>query len=881
MNRELWRQVDRIFAAALERPPEERNAFLDQACAGDDRLRREVESLIANDSAEDFLEQPVSGAAARLILASTPRLLAGQSIGPYEIVEAIGAGGMGEVYRAHDRRLNRPIALKLLAEHLSDDDQRLARFRQEAMAASALNHPNILTIHEIGAFENRDFIATEYVQGQTLRQRLQAGPLALPEIVDIATQIAAALAAAHDAGIVHRDIKPDNVMVRPDGLVKVLDFGIAKYAPSERSSAAAESPVDTVQGVVVGTATYMSPEQARGLEVDGRTDLWSLGVVLYEMVTGALPFSGATTADRIAAILEHEPSPLSAARRGLPAELERIVRRLLAKDRDQRYQKAAELTSDFKSLREALGQRSGPAWASMFRPRDPAWLRQRPRVALASLVLVVAAVGLWWVERRGASGAVIDSVAVLPLVNASGSGEMEYLSDGITEGLINSLSQLSNLRVLSRNSVFRYKGQEIDADTIGSALGVRAVLSGRVERRGEDLSVHVELVDVRANRQIWGARYDRKFSDLLRVQDEISREISHRLRLSLSGDEQKRVTQRYTDNVGAYQFYLKGRYYWYKTVPNDFLKCRENFQRAIDLDPSYALAYAGLADCYGYAGANGLMDPKQSWPKAQAALAKALQLDPNRAETYNALAALELYYHRDLPAAERAFRRAIELNHNYPEVRNHYGHYLVLTGRIQQGMSEVREALALDPTSLRFNRGLARLYYYLENYEDAVRQYRETLELDQNDVLTHELLGDTYERSGNAALAVAEWRRAFRLAGDDELVTILDRAYGQSGSEGVVHAVAGQRLERLTKKAAQGSYVPALEVARLQMRLGNREAALGWLERALEEPVRMIFDAQVDPLYDSLRGDPRFQRVREHLGLGPGSGAMKLTKLAG
>ncbi|HEX9639384.1 MAG TPA: protein kinase [Acidobacteriota bacterium] len=869
MNRERWQQVDRVFAAALERGPEDRGAFLAQACAGDEELRREVESLLAHDPAEGFLERPVSGAAARLILETTPRLVAGQSVGPYVIEKSIGAGGMGEIYLAHDRRLNRHVALKLLAEHLAEDDQRLGRFRQEAMAASALNHPNILTIYEIGASENWDFIATEFIQGQTLRERLQGGPLPLADIANIATQIAGALAAAHHAGIVHRDIKPENVMVRPDGLVKVLDFGIAKYPASERLTAAAESMVDTVQGVVVGTATYMSPEQARGLEVDGRTDLWSLGVVLYEMVTCALPFSGATTADRIAAILEREPQPLGGLRRGVPAELERTVRRLLTKDRDQRYQNAADLIADLHRLRARLGEPSQSGLTWMARPRWTPWLRSRAGAALTAVLLLLVGGGLWWAEQHGAAGAPIDSVAVLPLVNAGGSGEMDYLSDGITESLIDSLSRISNLKVLSRNSVFHYKGQEIDARTVGSSLGVRAVLTGRVERRGEDLSVHVELVDTRDGSHLWGERYDRKLADLLGVQNEISRQIGQRLRLRLSGEERRRVALHGTRNAEAYQSYLKGRFYWHKTVPEEYLKCREHFERAVELDPSYALAWSGMTSCYGYGTAYGFIDPKEGWPKMEAALARALALDPSIPETHNGVAALHWYYHRDLTAAERSFRRAIELDPNYPNTHNHYGHYLVLTGRPREGLAQIRKGLALDPTTLRFHFNVGRMLYYTRQYQKAIAHLRESLELDQNDVLTHETLGFAYEAVGHHEPALAEFRLELVLSRDDELVEILDRTYKASGYWAAMRAVAAKRLERLNLKQARGAYVPPIEYVRLYVRLGDREQAFAWLARADGERDRLIYDIEGDPLYDSLRDDPRFRRVREHLGLGP------------
>ncbi|MDQ2920851.1 MAG: serine/threonine-protein kinase, partial [Acidobacteriota bacterium] len=630
MTPDRWQHIKRVLDDALERAPGERAGFLDEACAGDQSLRKEVESfIISNQQAGSFIESPAFELMAESLGDETDSM-AGQFFGPYQINARIGTGGMGEVYLAQDSRLGRKVALKMLPDYFTRDDERVRRFQQEARAASALNHPNIITIYEIGQIDSRHFIATEFIEGETLRQRMARTRMKIGEVLEVATQVAGALTAAHQAGIAHRDIKPGNIMLRPDGVVKVLDFGLAKLTEQKGDDLEAATLVNTKQGIVMGTAHYMSPEQARGQKIDARTDLFSLGAVLYEMVAGGVPFEGETMMDVLASILEKEPPPLTRHLPEAPKELQRIVIKALRKHVDGRYQTSKDMLADLKSLKEemefeaklesstapdsidrvaaASSDRQAMVGPAQKLARQTGKIssaeyligeikRHRAVVAAVVAILVIAAAAIVYSSLAG-RGETIDSVAVLPFVNASSDENAEYLSDGITESIIYNLSQLPNLKVMSRSSVFRYKGKETDPQLVGRELSVRAVMTGRVIQRGDGLMISAELVDARDNRLLWGQQYNRKMTDILAVQGEISREISEKLRLRLTGEEQKRLTKGYTENAEAYQLYLKGRYYWNKRTEDGYKKGIEQFLRAIEKDPTYALAYTGLADCY-------------------------------------------------------------------------------------------------------------------------------------------------------------------------------------------------------------------------------------------------------------------------------------------
>jgi serine/threonine protein kinase/tetratricopeptide (TPR) repeat protein len=916
MKPEQWQEINLLFNSALEREPGQRAAFLNQACAGNESLRQEVEALIAaHDQAGSFIEAPAFAVAAEMLRGDQGQPLVGHSFGPYRIVAAIGAGGMGDVYLAQDTRLGRQVALKLLPTYFTSDAERVRRFQQEARAVSALNHPNIITIHEIGRVEERHFIATEFIDGETLRALLGRARLSLRATLDMAIQVASALVAAHKAGIVHRDIKPENVMVRrEDGIVKVLDFGLVKltekHAPQYAESAApTRAFVKTEAGVVMGTVSYMSPEQTRGLQVDARTDIWSLGVLLYEMVAGRMPFAGETASDVMASILKTEPLLLTRLMPKAPEELERIVSKALAKDREERYQTAKDLMIDLKRLKQRLDveaeiertsipesggpiavltTRGGQAavetvhhsaaltgdGSNVAQPTSSAEYvvskvkRHKAAAFVALAVLAIAFVAAFaYFSHYVSRSPGITSVAVLPFVNANGDAEIEYLSDGISESLINSLAQLPQLKVIARSSSFRYRSKDADPQEVAKALGVEVIMTGRVTQRGDGLVVSTELMDARDRTQIWGERYDRKLTDLPSLQGEIARDVSEKLHLRLTSSEQQGLARRGTENTEAYQAYLKGRYYWNRGLAPGYEKSRDFYQQAINLDPSYALAYSGLASYYGFLSANGLLPPDETWPRAEVAANQALALDPTLAEAFGGLAGVKLYYYRDWPTAERYFRRAIELNPKLAEVQMHYALNLNRFGRNEEALALGQRAVELEPLSLRLSQNWARLLYFVRQYDRAIDQFRKTLELDPNFPPAHEWLGYAYEQKGIQREAVAEWSKALSLSGASEQASSLERAYVTSGFEMAVRALAQQRLENLNERMKRSEYVPAFEYVTAYTRLGDKEQAVAWLDKAVQERNQFALEVKVNPLYDKLRDDLRFQDIVKKVGL--------------
>ncbi len=645
MTPQRYQRIGELFDEALERAPVERLAWLRQACGEDVTLCAEVEKLLSHQAdLADFLSVPAVQVAAQLMANQPAQQVAGTQMGHYQIQSLLGAGGMGQVYLALDARLNRSVALKLLPPRFLHDTNYLRRFEREALAASALNHPNIVTVYEFSADETIPFLVTELVQGETLRQRLTHGGLPLAATLDIALQIVAALVAAHAARIIHRDLKPENVMIRPDGLVKVLDFGLAKLtevrsaeggarnSEAETLMYSADIPHSTAPGTVMGTAAYMSPEQARGKPVDARSDLFSFGVILYEMIARRQPFTGETINHVIVALLEKEPPPLE---QNLPAELDGILKKALAKDLDERYQSAPSLLADLKSLYkqlEAKGEFEGEALpeyqaatlrlkqtthaepkalttASDVAPQTSPGLTKLKQSRWAWVSAAAMAFGLlaglwvWWFFTR--ETATIQSIAVLPFINVSANAELEYVSDGISESLIYNLSQLPQLKVIARSSSFRYKGQDADPQAVARALNVDAVLLGKVEQRGESLVVNVELLRAANMTQLWGERYNRRTADLLAIQNELAREISLQLRPRLSQAVQQRITKSQTTENESYRLYLQGRYLWNKRTQESYQQAIEFFRQAIDRDPNYALAWVGLADAQAFMRVRG------------------------------------------------------------------------------------------------------------------------------------------------------------------------------------------------------------------------------------------------------------------------------------
>jgi eukaryotic-like serine/threonine-protein kinase len=676
----------------------------------------------------------------------------GKRLGPYEILAPIGAGGMGEVYRARDSRLNREVAIKVLPEHLARDPDALARFQREAMAVAALAHPNILVLYDVGSEQEIQYAVTELLEGETLRERLIRGPLAWRKVAELGSAIAEGLAAAHAKGIVHQDVKPANIFLTSDGRVKILDFGLAQIrsAPTQSEETAT---VTEAGPVVVGTIGYMSPEQVRGEKVDAASDIFSLGCVLYEMVTGRRAFIGRSATDTMAAILKDEPPAVADSGNSSSPELDRVIERCLAKNPAQRFHSAHDLAFALRSLSSSSGEQkpvSQPVQTS----------RVRIAAAIGALVLILAAAGFYfWRSRAGRS---IDSIAVLPFVNASGSQDADWLSDGITESLIDSLSGLPNLKVMSRSAVFRYKGKDADPRMAGKELGVRAVLVGRITQRGDSLSVNAELVNTDDNSELWGDLYNRKLVDVLAVQQDIVAQIAGKLRAKLSSEQKTQMARGQTENPEAYQLYLKGRYYAGKFDTENLKKGYGYFQQAVALDPNYALAYDGLT--YYYELVEDLYFPiEEVMPKAEAAARKALEIDDSIAESHVEMGNVLTFYDFDWAGAEREFKRAIELSPNYAPAHEYYSWYLIAVGRATEAVAESRRAEELDPLSAEISSFTGWWLYLARRYDEAASQFGKCLDLDPQYAMCLEVLGRTYEQQGRFSDALAAEAKALKI----------------------------------------------------------------------------------------------------------------------
>jgi serine/threonine-protein kinase len=825
----------------------------------------------------------------------------------YRIVSKIGEGGMGEVYLAQDTKLDRKVALKILPADLASNRDRMERFVREAKAAAALNHPNIAHVYEIGESEGINFIAMEYVEGLTLREKIHRERTEIRTLLRYLQHVAEGLAKAHAAGIVHRDLKPDNIMITREGHAKILDFGLAKLikprlaesVPDEGAGDAATAIMQqhSTPGVIMGTVGYMSPEQAQGKtnQIDQRSDIFSFGCILFEAATGHKPFEGDSVVKSLHSLI-YEPAPqIKDLNPSAPPDLQRIIRRCLAKDPEERSQGIKDVAIELKELRRELDagadfETTAPpsghsettssgttiqSTAAGSRSMSPAvssaeyvvqGLKQHKLFVGVAVVILMGAGALFAYYQHARNSAVaIESIAVLPFDNSSSDPDTEYLSDGLTESLIYRLSQLPNLKVSPRSVVFHYKGNETDPLKVGRELGVNAVLSGRITQRGDNLNVTAELVDVRDNKLLWGERYDRKTSELMATQREMAAEIVDRLRLQVSPNN-KAISKHYTESNEAYQLYWKGRFYWAKRTEEGLKKSIEYFNQAVEKDPNFALAYSGLADSYvlqGAQDAGGALPPGDALPKGKAAALKAIAIDGALAEPHVSLAHIAYHYDLDWKAAEREFKRAIELNPNYVLAHQWYALFLAWGGRPDEAVTEARRARDLDPLSLAANMCFGWVLVINRREDQGIEELRKTIELDPNFMIAHHRLGLGYEQKGMYTEAIAEFQKVRELSGGKPIaITALARAYAASGKRAEAQRAIAE-LQQLSKR----EYVSPGMIAAIYAALGDKDQAFEWLDKADKEHDQFLPRLKTDPRFDNLRSDPRFQELERRVSL--------------
>lgn len=867
MKPEEWQRVKQILEPALELDPASRSAFVDRACAGDESLRREILSLLTKQKEGiRFLEEPALEMVRQHMAQDQAQqdkeaelALLGQMISHYRILQKLGGGGMGVVYKAEDTRLGRHVALKFLPEEMARDEQALERFRREARAASALNHPHICTIHDIGESEGGPFIVMELLEGSTLKYRISGKPLARELVVDLGIQIADALDAAHAKDILHRDVKSANIFVTERGQAKLLDFGLAKLAGAtvealttqDLLTATTETPRAkdlTLPGALMGTAPYMSPEQIRGEPLDARSDIFSFGAVLYEMATGQPAFSGETIGQIREAILALEPASPHKLNPRVPAALEGVITKALKKKPQERYQRASEARAELIRVRGEIGRR---------------W-RRRAVLAALPLLALLAVVGwrLGW-PRPGLHTGHIRSIAVLPLTNLSGDPQQEYFADGMTEQLTTDLGQISALRVISRTSAMHYKGTNKKLPDIARELDVDAVVEGSVEPAANQVRITAQLIEAATDRHLWAKSYERDLHDVLALQDEVARAIAGEIQVTLTPQQRLRLAASRPVNADAYELYLRGRYHWNKRSEEDLRKAASYLQRAIDLDPKFALAYAGLADTYVLLGEGDIIPTGEAFAKAKAAAVKALEIDGSLAQAYSSLALLEFVDGWNFKGAEEEFKRAIDLNPSYATAYHWYALLLSALGRHGEAIAEMEQARRLDPLSPVINVNVAWVLYRARRYESALQELQKASDIDPNYIRLHYLRACIYVQKRMLTEAAAEFHNF------QEEISRGSRSPMRLVGLGYANAVMGRKTEalRVVDEMKRQNVLP-YDIAYILAALGEKDAAFQWLYQAYAgHSPRLVENLKVEPALDPLRSDPRFPELLRRIGL--------------
>ena len=879
MADEKWQKVREIFNSAVRRQPAERRRFVRQACGDDKTLLAEVESLLMSlESAGSFMETPAVAKVADAIEAETKKLEAGKCFGHYEIVEQIGAGGMGEIYLAEDKKLDRKVAVKILNEKFSSDESNLNRFVREAKAASALNHPNILVIHEIGETDDAHFIVSEFIKGKTLREILREKSLSLSEVLDVSIQIAGALVAAHEAGLIHRDIKPENVMIRPDGFVKVLDFGLAKLVEQKNKSflgldetTARQS--QTGKGVILGTVNYMSPEQAKAESVDERTDVFSFGALVYEMLSGRTPFAGDSVSETFANLINGEPSPLARFSEGVPDELQHIVSKTLRKKKDERYQTMKDVLGDLKDLRENLkpdgkltraGNTTETLHATTARTQhsfSQQIKRHKPLAALALIALLVgaAALGYYFYPNKNAAGDGKKSIAVLPLKPIGAANRDEIYEVGIADSLVIRLGAMKGFIVRPLSATRKYADVKQDPLAAGREQQVDYVLASNYQLAGGRIRITSQLFNVASGEILETYKSEKDAGDIFAMQDQVAGEVGNVLLARFAAASSSPTGKRGTSNEEAYRLYLQGKNLTERRTAADVKKGIEYFEQAIKLDPNYALAYAGMGIAFVYSGhLSGL--PREQYEKAREAVGRALELEPNLAEAYSVRAALKFRYEWDFAGAEQDYRRANELDPNRLQGFSIRATDLTYLGRFDEALAQVEAALEIDPTSLDLQILRGRILYFARRYDEAIVQLKRVVEVDVN-AQAYAFVMLAYEMKGDYGQAF-EWFMRWQKRSHPERLEVYQKAYETGGWKEVRQK--GVEFEKAEEQTLAGN---AFRVARQAALIGEKETAFEYLNKAIEKRHGQMVMLKVEPAFDSIRDDPRFDELLRRVGL--------------